>query len=145
MRFDHIVDEPVLRGHERAREPVFEFGDFLLPDIPVFTRQLPAINDIHGAFRAHHGDLGGRPGQVHIRADVLRTHHAISAAISFARDYSDLGDRRFGERIKQLRTVADDAAELLLRAGKKAGYVLKRDQRDVERIAETHEPRSLHR
>src|SRR5262249_5947944 len=41
--------------------------------------------------------------------------------------------------------VANDAAELLLRPGKKARDVFKCDQWNVERITETHEARTFHR
>ena len=55
------------------------------------------------------------------------------------------GHRRFGERVEQLRAGADDAAVLLADAGQEPGHVLERDQRNVERVAEPHEPRALHR
>ncbi len=41
--------------------------------------------------------------------------------------------------------MPDDAAEFLLGAGEESRNVFKRDQRDIERIAETHEPRAFHR
>ena len=41
--------------------------------------------------------------------------------------------------------MADDAAVLLLGAGEEAGHVFKRDQRDVEGVAEADEARRLGR
>ncbi len=35
VRLDHVVDESVLRGDERAGEAIVEFGDFLLAQIAV--------------------------------------------------------------------------------------------------------------
>ena len=39
--------------------------------------------------------------------------------------------------------MANDAAELLLRAGQEAGHVFEGDERDVEAVAEAHEARAL--
>ena len=55
------------------------------------------------------------------------------------------GHRRFGKRVQQLRAVLDDAAVLLHGAGQKSGHVLERDERNVERVAEPHEPRAFDR
>ena len=55
------------------------------------------------------------------------------------------GHRRFGERVEQLGAGADDAAVLLPHARQEAGHVLERDERNVERVAEPHEARALHR
>ena len=63
----------------------------------VFSRgQFAAIYDIHGTFGSHHRNLGGRVGEVHIRPQVLRSHHAISAAIGLARDDGDFRDGCLG-------------------------------------------------
>ncbi len=40
--------------------------------------------------------------------------------------------------------MLDDAAKFLLRAGEKTGHVFKREQRNVEGIAKTHEARAFH-
>jgi hypothetical protein len=47
--------------------------------------------------------------------------------------------------VQQLGAVPDDAAVLLRRAGQEARHVDEREQRDVERVAEPHEPRRLGR
>src|SRR5205823_5737654 len=65
-------------------------------------------------------------------------------AVSLARDDRNLWDSCFGEGVKQLRAMADDAAVFLLRAGQESGYVFKGDEWDVERVAEAHEARALH-
>ena len=41
--------------------------------------------------------------------------------------------------------MLDDSVPFLLRAGQKSGHVFKGDQRNIERVAETHEPRAFHR
>jgi hypothetical protein len=53
--------------------------------------QLAPVDDIHRAFGPHHGDFRGGVGQVHVRAEVLGGHHAISPAVSLARDEVILG------------------------------------------------------
>ena len=77
---------------------------------------LAPIHDVHRALGAHHRDLRRRIREVHVRAQMLRSHHAIRAAVSFARDHRDLRHRRFGIGVQQLGAVPDDAAELLLGA-----------------------------
>src|ERR687897_3293340 len=41
--------------------------------------------------------------------------------------------------------MLDDAAEFLRRAGQEPRHVFERDERDVERVAEPHEPRAFDR
>ena len=41
--------------------------------------------------------------------------------------------------------MLDDAVPFLLRAGQKSGHILKRDERNIERVAKAHEARALHR
>ena len=57
---------------------------------------------------------------------------------------SQLGHRGLGEGVEQFRAIANDAAVLLLHAGKKPGHILERDQRNVECVAEAHEARRLY-
>src|SRR6266481_4446403 len=68
---------------------------------------------------------------------------AISA-VGQARDDGDFRHGGFGESEEQFRPMLDDAAELLLRAREKTGYVFKGDQWNVEGVAETHEARAFH-
>jgi hypothetical protein len=48
-------------------------------------------------------------------------HNAVCAAVAFRVNHGNLRDRRFRESVQQFGAVANDAAEFLLRAGKKAG------------------------
>ena len=75
---------------------------------------------------------------------MLGGHHAISAAVFLARDHRDFGHGGFSKSKKKLCAVANDAAKLLLRAGKKAGNIFKSDKRNVEGVAEPHKPGTLH-
>ena len=132
---------------ERVRELLAELGDELRAQRRRIgrLRQLAPVEDVHRALRPHHRDLGRRIRVVEVRADVLARHHAVRAAVRLARDDGDLRHRRFGERVEQLRAGADDAAVLLPHARQEARHVLERDERDVERVAEAHEARGLHR
>ena len=102
------------------------------------------VDDIHRALRTHHRDFRGGPGEIGVGANVLAGHDAIGAAVGFARDHRDFRHGGFGESEEQFRAVPDDAAKLLLRAGQKSRDVLERDQRNIERVAETHEARAFH-
>ncbi len=69
VRHDDVVDIAALGGDERRQETVLVFlgarGDrFGVPDIA-------AEDDLDRALGAHHGDLRGRPGVVHVGADFL--------------------------------------------------------------------------
>src|SRR5215470_17664990 len=76
---------------------------------------------------------------------MLGRHHAIGSAVGLARDYRDLWDRVFGKRVQQFRALADDSAVFMLRPGKETGNVFKRDQGNVEAVAETDEARAFDR
>ncbi len=123
-----LVDLAGTRGHRIARRV-----------------ELALVENVHGAFRSHHRDLRGRPRVVEVGPNVLARHDAIRAAVRLARDHRDLRHGRFREGEQQLGTVADDAAVFLHRAGQEAWHVFEGDERNVERIAEAHEPRALHR
>ena len=104
---------------------------------------LLAEDDLDRPLGAHHGDLGRRPGEDAVGAQVLRAHRQVRTAVGLAEDHLDLrhGRRRVGEQ--HLGAVADDAAVLLLHAGQEPGHVDERDQRDVEGVAEPDEPARL--
>src|SRR5260370_10606540 len=97
-----------------------------------------------GPCGAHEGNLGGRPGEVGVRWNVFWGQDAVSPAVGFARDHGDFRNGGFGEGEEKLRAMPDDAAEFLLRAGKKPRNILKGDQWNIEGVAEAHEACSLH-
>src|SRR5262249_58497232 len=107
--------------------------------------ELAAVNNVDRAFRSHHRDFSSGPGVIRVGADMLAGHDAVGAAVGLARDDRDFRDGGFGAGIEQLRSVLNDAAELLLRAGQKTGHVLEGDQGNIERIAEAYKARALHR
>ena len=143
MGHDDVVDEAVLSGDEG----IGEFG----PVFRLFLRQLLRIvavaaeDDLHRAFRAHDRDFGGRPGIVHVTAQMLGRHDVIGAAIGLAGDDRDLRHRRLGIGVEQLGAVLDDPAIFLGRAGQEAGDVDQGHDRDIERVAEAHETAGLDR
>ena len=83
---------------------------------------IAAEDDLDRALRAHHRDLGRRPGVVDVAAQVLGAHDVVGAAIGLAGDHGDLRHGRLGEGVEQLRAVLDDAAIFLrgARAGSRA-------------------------
>ena len=91
------------------------------PDRPR-CRSILAEDDVHRALRAHHRDLGRRPGEVDVAADVLAAHDVVRAAVGLAGDDREFRDRRLAVGVQQLCAVADDPAVLLRRRpGRKPG------------------------
>src|SRR3546814_9594635 len=82
-------------------------GDEGIGEFPaVFLRSLldllgiadvAAEDDLDRALRSHDGDLGARPGVVHVAPQMLRAHHVVGATIGLAGDDGDLRHRRLGE------------------------------------------------
>src|SRR6266436_36160 len=146
--FNDGIDVAALGRHEGIGKAFAEFGNFLLAESFALgfgsLRQFAFVNNIYGAFRAHDGDFSRGPREIGVRANVFARHDAVRPAVGFARDDSDFRDGGFGKGEEQLGAVPDDAAELLLRARQKAGYILKSNQRNIERVAEAHEARTLH-
>ena len=140
---DDLVDEAVARGDVRIREILDVLRNLLGPRVRSVLFELPAIEDVDRALGTHHRDFRRRIGKVEIGGEILRSHHAIRAAVGLASDDGHLGNRRLGERVEQLRAVPDDPAVLLLRAGQEAGHVLEDDQRDIEGVAEPDEAGAL--
>ena len=138
---DHVVNESTRTSHKRVGKTGFVFG--------LFRRQLLGValvfaeDDLHRTFGAHDRNLRVRPGEVDIAAQVLGGHHVIRAAVSLARDHGDFGDGTFGVGVQQLRSMLDDAAELLGGARHKTGHIHKRDHRNIERVAKTDKAGSL--
>src|SRR6266446_7353721 len=143
---DDLVDVAELGGHERVREGLAIVGDETLTlAVPSGGLDLAAEDDVDRALRTHDRDLPGRIHEVHVAADVLRRHDDVRAAVGLAGDDRDLRYRRLAEGVEQLGAVLDDAAVLLLHAGKEAGDVDEGDDRDVEAVAEADEARRLDR
>ncbi len=104
---------------------------------------LGTVDDLGCAAAAHNGDLGGGPSVVDVTAQMLGTHHAVSAAVVLAQDDRDFRDGAFAVGVKQLGAVQDDAAVLLAGAGQEAGHIHQRHDGDVEGVAETDKTGTL--
>src|SRR5205807_3004319 len=100
-------------------------------------------DDVDGALRAHHGDLGGGPGEVDIPPDVLAGHHVVGPAVGLAGDHGELRHGRLAVRVQKLRAVPDDPAVLLPGPRHEPGHIDKRHKGDVERVTEPDEPGAL--
>ena len=167
-RRDDVVDDAVGRGAIRRRELRAVFfrvnggagaGRFLADAFGLFFglafRERVGLrlfagggdvfleDDVRRSRGAHHGDFRRRPREHGVRAERFRTHGDVGAAVGFAEHERDFRHGRSGIRVQHFRAVADDAAALLRLAGQEAGNVHERDQRDVERVAETDEARAF--
>src|SRR3990172_4929039 len=115
LRHDDLVDEPEFGRLVGRGEPGAVVGDeFRLGLLRVVRLDefLPE-DDADRPVRAHHGDLGGRVGEVHVRPDVLGRHDVVRAAVRLAGDDGHLRDGRLGEGLQELRPVLDDPPVLL--------------------------------
>src|ERR1700722_5905891 len=112
---DDGVDVAALGGGVGVGE-----GVLVLLDLPLAQRlgvvgagEFAAVEDVDGARCAHDGDLGGGPGEVDVRAEVLGAHDVVGAAVGFAGDDGDLGHGGLGVGVQQLGAAADDAGPFL--------------------------------
>src|SRR5690606_12636571 len=80
-----------------------------------------AVQDVGRALGTHDGHLGGGPGEVDVRAEVLGAHDDVGAAVGLPGDDRDQRDRGLGVGVDQLGAAADDAVPLLVGAGEEAG------------------------
>src|SRR4051794_41580902 len=108
---DHRVDVPALGGEVRVGEVVLVLLDQLRAAgvRVVGVVEVVAGEDVDGALRAHHRDLGGRPREGHVGAEVLGPQHVVGAAVGLAGDDRDQRGGRLGVGGGQLRTAADGA------------------------------------
>src|SRR5208337_3859046 len=74
--------------------------------------------DVGGPVGSHHRDLGGRPGEDLVRAEVAAAHRNIRAAVGLAQYHCELGDRGLGVGVEDLGPVSDDPSVLLGHAWK---------------------------
>ena len=136
-RLDDGVNIAAFGGDKGIGEAVAEFGDFLLTQrFPFAGRhffEFTFVNYVHyGAFRSHDSDFCSGPREVCIGTQMLGRHYAVGSAVGLACDDGDFRYSGFGEGEQELRAMFDDAAQLLLGAGKKAGDVFKGDQWNVK-------------
>src|SRR5579863_3865146 len=89
---DHVVDVAALGGGVGIREArlVVVHQRFA----PLLGRgaagDIAAVDDVDGALGPHHRDLGRRPGEIEVGAEVLGGHHVVGAAVGLARDDRNL-------------------------------------------------------
>src|SRR5580704_13139099 len=138
---DHVIHQAAASGHIRIGERFAIEFDQLIPPLPFVFRgvDLMAKHDFRSTFGSHDCDFRRRPGHNPVRPQVLTAHPDVSSAVGFA--YHDRylwdGCRRVGEQ--DFCSMPNDAAVLLLDSGQKSGYIDKRQQRNVEGIAESNE------
>ena len=146
-RLDDVVDIAARRGDVRVGELRLVLRDQarLLRGRIVGRGDRVLEDDVDRALRAHDRDLGRRPREVHVAADVLAAHDVVRAAVCLAGDDRQLRDRRLAIGVQQLRAVLDDPAVFLGDARQEAGHVDERHERHVEAVAGPDEPRRLDR
>src|SRR3989475_2045939 len=146
-RFDYVVEVSHRGGDVRVRKAIAVLAhELLLPPFRVLRLlDLLLEDDRDRAFRTHNRELGRRPSEVEVPADVLRTHDVVRAAVRFPRDDRDLRDGRLTESKQELRAVSDNPVVLLFLPWKKSRNVDEREEGDVEAVAEPNEPRSFDR
>jgi hypothetical protein len=71
-------------------------------------------------------------------------HHIVGTTVGFTGDKRDFGHRCFSKGVKQLGAVLDDTVEFLVSSWHETWNIRKRDDRNLERIAEPHEACSLY-
>ena len=144
---DNVVDEAQARGDVRVHELVFILADEPLPRLVrlVGLSYLLPVNDVHGPFGAHHGDLSSGPRVVDVTSKTFAAHDYIGAAIRLSGQNADLGHRGLGVGEYQLGPVTDDPAVFLVGARQETGDVDKGNNRNIEGVAEAHEPCRLNR
>ena len=112
VRHDHVIDEAAAKRRRRDWRTSRRYSSVraaILSGSPMSPRKMIST----APFGPHHRDLGGRPGEVDVAAQVLRAHDVVGAAVGLAGDHRHLGHRRLGIGEEQLGAVLDDAAELL--------------------------------
>ena len=93
----------------------------------------------------HHRDLGGGPSQIHICAQALGTHHAVSSAVGLAHGDGDLRNSSLTIGVEQLGPTPQNTVVFLAGAGQETGYVDQHHDGNVEGVAGADEPGCLFR
>ena len=142
---DDLVDEALAGGGGRRQVLVGVLGREPAPHGVGVVRvgEVAPAHDADGLLGPHHADLGAGPGEAEVRAQVLRVHGDVGAAIGLAQHDGQARHGRLRERVQELGPVADDATALLARAGQEAGRVDEHDQRQPVRVARAHEAGGL--
>src|SRR5712691_7252991 len=88
---DHVVDHRPTGGQVRV-DLRADGVEQLLAGLLGVARGLDLLveDDVHGALGAHHGDLGERPRDQHVRSIALAAHHVVARAVRLAHDDRDL-------------------------------------------------------
>ena len=105
--------------------------------------ELAAMDDPDRRLGAHHADLGLRPGEHVVGAEVLGVHRDESSPERLAQNHRHARHGRLGERMDECSAEADHARGLLAGARHEAGRVDEYEQRDPEGVALGDEARAL--
>ena len=74
---------------------------------------------------------------------MLGCHNIVRTAVSFAGNHGNLWNRRFRKSVKQLSTVLDNTAVLLVESWQKSRDINKRKNWDVEAVAKADKARGF--
>src|SRR5665648_63505 len=77
--FDDVVDKAAARCNVRCRKPVLVVLDYLVPGLDRIhgVRDISLEDDVRGSVRTHDSYLCVRPGEHHVRSQVLAAHRKI--------------------------------------------------------------------
>ena len=105
--------------------------------------QFLLVQDSHRGLRAHHGDLGVRPGEHLRRTEGSGVHRDVGPAVDLSGHQRHPRYRAFAEGVQKFRAAAHHTAPLLVHPGQVARHVDDHHQGDAERVAQSHEPGRL--
>ena len=94
----------------------------------------------HSSSRSHHGYLGRRPSQGYVVAHGFGVHDDVGPSVRLAQCDAHSGDCGPCVSEGHLRSISYHATPFEVFPRVEAGGVHKRHQRQVESIAESHEP-----
>ena len=146
-REDDLVDEALGGGGAGAQVLVRVLGRELVArgGRVVGGGDVAPLDDRHGLLGAHDAELGLRPRERVVGAQVAGVHRDERAAERLAQHDRHLRHGGLGERVHELGAVTDHAELLLLGAGHEARRVDEHDERQPERVAGADEARALGR